>query len=65
MNMTQARCLNHLLDTYSKLPHDDLTFVINLLSMPSELCFRQSSLIRAEPGWPAFLQGMSRRRTIG
>lgn len=39
--VSQTRCLNHLRDTYPELPHDDLTFVINLLSTPSELHFRQ------------------------
>ncbi|MCE9666118.1 hypothetical protein LY622_22055 [Halomonas sp. M5N1S17] len=41
--VSQTRCLNHLRDTYPELPHDDLTFVINLLSTPSELNFRQPS----------------------
>lgn len=41
--VSQTRCLNHVRDTYPELPHDDLTFVINLLSTPSELHFRQLS----------------------
>ena len=41
--VSQTRCINHLRDTYPELPHDDLTFVINLLSTPSELHFRQAS----------------------
>ncbi|MDI5985805.1 hypothetical protein QLQ85_13495 [Halomonas sp. M4R5S39] len=41
--VSQARCLNHLRETYPELPHDDLVFVINLLSTPSELHFRQPS----------------------
>ncbi|WP_240618365.1 hypothetical protein [Halomonas heilongjiangensis] len=41
--VSQARCLNQLRETYPGLPHDDLVFVINLLSTPSELHFRQAS----------------------
>lgn len=41
--VSQARCLNQLRETYPELPHDDLVFVINLLSTPSELHFRQAS----------------------
>ncbi|PMR72613.1 hypothetical protein [Billgrantia endophytica] len=39
--VSQTRCLDHLRDTYPGMPHDDLTFVINLLSTPSELHVRQ------------------------
>ncbi|WP_104203623.1 hypothetical protein [Billgrantia saliphila] len=41
--VSQARCLNHLRESYPGLPHDDLSFVVNLLSTPSELHFRQAS----------------------
>ncbi|MDI5934234.1 hypothetical protein [Halomonas kalidii] len=41
--VSQARCLNQLRETYPELPHDDLVFVINLLSTPSELHFRHAS----------------------
>ncbi|MGQ4877176.1 hypothetical protein ACOJCM_01215 [Billgrantia sp. LNSP4103-1] len=39
--VSQSRCLNHLREVYPQLPHDDLSFVINLLSTPSEIHFRQ------------------------
>ncbi|WP_242597238.1 hypothetical protein [Billgrantia sulfidoxydans] len=41
--VSQSRCLNHLRESYPGLPHDDLSFVINLLSTPSEIHFRQPS----------------------
>ena len=41
--VSQSRCLNHLREVYPGLPHDDLSFVINLLSTPSEIHFRQPS----------------------
>jgi hypothetical protein len=41
--VSQTRCLNHLRECYPGLPHDDLSFVINLLSTPSEIHFRQPS----------------------
>jgi hypothetical protein len=40
--VSQTRCLNNLREVYPQLPHDDLSFVINLLSTPSELNFRQA-----------------------
>ncbi|GHE19804.1 hypothetical protein GCM10017767_03250 [Halomonas urumqiensis] len=43
--VSQARCLNYLRETwpesYAELPHDDLAFVINLLSTPSEIHYRK------------------------
>ncbi|PAU74295.1 hypothetical protein [Halomonas salipaludis] len=39
--VSQSRCLAQLRETYPDLPHDDLSFVINLLATPSELHFRQ------------------------
>lgn len=41
--VSQSRCLNHLREVYPGLPHDDLSFVINLLATPSEIHFRQPS----------------------
>ncbi|WP_244613173.1 hypothetical protein [Modicisalibacter radicis] len=38
--VSQRRCLAQLREDYPDLPHDDLAFVINLLSTPSELHFR-------------------------
>lgn len=39
----QTRCLSHLREHYPGLSHDDLSFVVNLLSTPSEIHFRQAS----------------------
>ncbi|MFC3286253.1 hypothetical protein [Litchfieldella rifensis] len=41
--VSQTRCLAQLREHYPRLPHDDLAFVVNLLSTPSELHFRQVS----------------------
>lgn len=41
--VSQTRCLAALRDHYPELPADDLAFVINLLSTPSELHYRVSS----------------------
>ena len=37
----QARCLNHLEAIVPELTADDLTYVVNMLSTPSELFFKQ------------------------
>ncbi|QOR38628.1 hypothetical protein HNO52_08985 [Billgrantia diversa] len=50
--VSQTRCLNHLREMYPQLPHDDLSFVINLLATPSEIHFRQS------PATPAARQAL-------
>lgn len=38
--VSQTRCLAQLREHYPELPHDDLAFVVNLLSTPSEIRFR-------------------------
>lgn len=40
--VSQTRCLAQLREYYPNLCHDDLAFVINLLSTPSEIHFRDS-----------------------
>ncbi|SDL80523.1 hypothetical protein SAMN05661010_02612 [Modicisalibacter muralis] len=38
--VSQTRCLAQLREDYPELSHDDLAFVVNLLSTPSEIHFR-------------------------
>lgn len=38
--VSQTRCLAQLREHYPGLPHDDVAFVVNLLSTPSEIRFR-------------------------
>ncbi|UYG05612.1 hypothetical protein OCT51_09705 [Halomonas sp. LR3S48] len=62
--VSQTRCLNHLREIYPQLPHDDLSFVVNLLATPSEIHFRQSSPAarQATPSANASVMGESRAR---
>lgn len=41
--VSQTRCLAQLREHYPELPHDDLAFVVNLLSTPSEIHYRAAS----------------------
>ncbi|WP_234286327.1 MULTISPECIES: hypothetical protein [Halomonadaceae] len=62
--VSQSRCLNHLREVYPGLPHDDLSFVINLLATPSEIHFRQPSpLPSPTTGDDAAAEERSRRST--
>ncbi|MHB0777195.1 hypothetical protein [Halomonas sp. WWR20] len=38
--VSQTRCLAYLREYYPDLPHEDLSFVVNLLATPSEIHFR-------------------------
>lgn len=40
--VSQTRCLAYLSEFYPQLPADDLSFVVNLLSTPSEIHFRDT-----------------------